>query len=395
MAFWKKPPTKTASGDGLQLMEESNMDNDGSIYSSHLVDKANSTSRRTSRAPDPDGHGSPKSSSTPLSSNVSSAVAGANVGGFNGNATNSPRTTKRTINIPKRTKSYPKSHKKSFLRCSIELILLGFLFLVAIMVAVNFSMVLDSRYNTSGNASASSTSTGGTTGGSTSQQQQQQQPKPAAVPRIRQGGSNSNPKTNNYAADADNTKYHVVFSTSCSYSHDWQSYLFFFHAMLHSQPGDVTRIVSGCSPEDEATMTRLHKEQFEVMNPNFLIHFTPEFGKQLNDKGFNYQQTKYWNKPFGLRHWLQHRFGYSWDPTGKDKSGLNTPYDDDIIILVDPDSTFLFDFFVCLLLRLLRVSLHGKWFVASVPYTFIHSLTHLVNPTLNIHCLTESVRPSP
>lgn len=133
--------------------------------------------------------------------------------------------------------------------------------------------------------------------------------------------------------DADNT--HVVFSTSCSLSHDWQSYLFFFHAMMHKQRGDVTRIVSGCSPEDEIKMRELHEKQFSVMSPDFLIHFTPEFGKQLESEGIGFQKTKYWNKPFGLKHWMEHRFGYVWD---NDDSKIAIPeYDDHIIVLVDPD----------------------------------------------------------
>jgi len=130
-------------------------------------------------------------------------------------------------------------------------------------------------------------------------------------------------------------KIHVVFSTACSLSHDWQSYLFFFHAMLHKQRGDVTRIVSGCSPEDEIKMRELHEKQFSVMNPNFLVHFTPEYGKQLKDQGIGYQKTKYWNKPFGLKHWMEHRFGYVWND---DDSKITVPeWDDHIIVLVDPD----------------------------------------------------------
>jgi hypothetical protein len=134
--------------------------------------------------------------------------------------------------------------------------------------------------------------------------------------------------------DSSKQKYHIVFSTSCSYQHDWQSYLFFFHAMIHNQPGDVTRIVSGCNDEQEQIMRQLHEKQFSIMNPNFLIHFTPEFGKQL--EGVSFQDTKYWNKPFGLKHWLEHRFGYRYE------GDISTEYDDDIVVLVDPDmlSTF-------------------------------------------------------
>merc|ERR1719343_689641 len=138
---------------------------------------------------------------------------------------------------------------------------------------------------------------------------------------------------NNNLGDDEADKMHVVFSTACSLSHDWQSYLFFFHAMLHKQRGTVTRIVSGCSPEDEIKMRELHEKQFSVMNPNFLVHFTPEYGKPL--EGVSYQKTKYWNKPFGLKHWMEHRFGYVWD---EDDSKITVPeFDDHIIVLVDPD----------------------------------------------------------
>mmetsp|Transcript_20896 Transcript_20896/g.58074 ORF Transcript_20896/g.58074 Transcript_20896/m.58074 type:complete len:518 (-) Transcript_20896:76-1629(-) len=140
------------------------------------------------------------------------------------------------------------------------------------------------------------------------------------------GSNNDNDEANNI---------HVVFSTACSLSHDWQSYLFFFHAMLHGQKGTVTRIVSGCSPEDEIKMRELHEKQFSVMNPNFLVHFTPEYGKQLANEGFNYQQTKYWNKPFGLKHWMENHFGYKWSDNDEE---ITVPeWDDHIIVLVDPD----------------------------------------------------------
>jgi hypothetical protein len=98
--------------------------------------------------------------------------------------------------------------------------------------------------------------------------------------------------------------------------------------MIHNQPGDVTRIVSGCEPAQQDELTRLHQEQIDIMNPNFHIYFTPEFG---NVPGVSWQATKYWNKPFGVKHWLEKRFGYQY--TGK----ITTPFDDDIVVLVDPD----------------------------------------------------------
>lgn len=120
----------------------------------------------------------------------------------------------------------------------------------------------------------------------------------------------------------------VVFSTSCSYAHDWQSYLFFVHAMLHKQPGNVTRIVSGCDEKQEVELRKMHNEQIKIMSDRFNIHFTPEFGKI---EGRSWETTKYWNKPFGVKHWLENNFGY------KMEGDITTEVDDDIVVLVDPD----------------------------------------------------------
>lgn len=125
--------------------------------------------------------------------------------------------------------------------------------------------------------------------------------------------------------DTDNNRYHLVFSTSCS-KMDWQAYLFFYLALAHKQQGDVTHIVSGCKDQEtEEELRKLHEEQHtEAMNENFHIHFTPDFSDKTQ-----FQLTKYWNKPFGLKHWLEHRFGYRYD---LDKGDVAEPteYDDDV-----------------------------------------------------------------
>lgn len=149
------------------------------------------------------------------------------------------------------------------------------------------------------------------------------------------GVSNNGNNNNNNNGDDEADHIHVVFSTSCSLKMDWQSYLFFYHAMVHKQRGDVTRIVSGCSPEDEIKVREVHEKQFSIMSPNFLVHFTPEYGKQLQSEHVSWEKTKYWNKPFGLKHWMEHRFGYVWDD---DDSKITVPeFDDHVIVLVDPD----------------------------------------------------------
>jgi hypothetical protein len=125
--------------------------------------------------------------------------------------------------------------------------------------------------------------------------------------------------------DGNTTRYHLVFSTSCS-KNDWQSYLFFYLAMAIQQSGEVTHIVSGCDPQKQAAMEKRHHEQHtKAMNTNFKIHFTPDFS--VKEK---FETTKYWNKPFGVKHWMEHRFGYSWDTENDSILSESNDYDDDV-----------------------------------------------------------------
>ena len=122
---------------------------------------------------------------------------------------------------------------------------------------------------------------------------------------------------------------HVVFSTSCHEEQSWQSYLFFYQAMIKKQYGTVTRIVSGCDQDQEAKVTKEFNEHISTMSNYFKIHFTPEYGRLPRQ---DYSKTKYWNKPFGLKHWLESQFGYDFEG-----GVLSTSVDEDIIVLVDPD----------------------------------------------------------
>jgi len=117
--------------------------------------------------------------------------------------------------------------------------------------------------------------------------------------------------------------YHMVFSTSCSASQDWQSYVFFYSAMKVNQPGDVTRIASGCTEDEQRALTKLHDEQISIMSHRFHVHFAPA----CTDK-----RSKYFNKPFGLLDYMERNLGY---PDTKEQ------HDDDIIMIVDPDMMLL------------------------------------------------------
>jgi hypothetical protein len=125
----------------------------------------------------------------------------------------------------------------------------------------------------------------------------------------------------------DGVEYHMIFSTGCSTFQDWQSYVFFFHAWKSGQVGHVTRIASGCSDENAQLLQQLHQEQIDIMSPGrFHLHITPEYSRIK--PGINF---KYFNKPFGVRHWLEHVLGY---PDNHD-------HDNAIIMLLDPDQIVL------------------------------------------------------
>ena len=88
--------------------------------------------------------------------------------------------------------------------------------------------------------------------------------------------------------------YHVVFSTSCSEQQNWESYVFFYHAMKVKQPGNVTRIASACTAKESKEQTDFFNKYIHPMNPgNFHLHLTPDYGKVALAHGHYY---KYMNK---------------------------------------------------------------------------------------------------
>ncbi|KAJ1454374.1 hypothetical protein M885DRAFT_618164 [Pelagophyceae sp. CCMP2097] len=110
---------------------------------------------------------------------------------------------------------------------------------------------------------------------------------------------------------------HVVFSTDCGAYQTWQAEVLYHSAELVGQPGTITRIVSGC---DDAGRQALEQRHLAAdLAGRFLVHFTPHFSKDAN--GADY---KFYNKPFGVLHWLNH-----------------APVPEDVVALIDPDFIFL------------------------------------------------------
>lgn len=132
-------------------------------------------------------------------------------------------------------------------------------------------------------------------------------------------------QTDNYAG------FHIIFSTGCSDRQDFQAYVL-FHSILESgQTGHATRIASGCTTTQAATLVATFQAQIKTMDSDrFHLHLTPEFGKVKNDKSGKTDTFHYLNKPFGVAHWMEEALGYS-------TTNPRTKHDETIVVLLDPD----------------------------------------------------------
>ena len=135
----------------------------------------------------------------------------------------------------------------------------------------------------------------------------------------------------NYSPD-----YHLIFSTDCSAFQHWQSYMMFHSALKVNQPGTITRIASGCSDEEAKTATEWHKDHVtDVMGERFKLHLTPHFSGVKDKDGNTIGDYKFFNKPFGLLHWLENAIGF------EEGSSEKMQHPNDVVILIDPDMILL------------------------------------------------------
>lgn len=142
-----------------------------------------------------------------------------------------------------------------------------------------------------------------------------------AVPRI---NAPNKAEAANYNESSFPTHY-TTFSTACSASQNWQSFMFFYFAAKVRQPGHVVRIASGCTEEQRAQLLAFQRTHISKLSDTFAVHFTPDFSRVSGDS------YKYYNKPFGLRHWLEHGLKYNDDKDNEDV----------IVMILDPDMILL------------------------------------------------------
>ena len=140
-------------------------------------------------------------------------------------------------------------------------------------------------------------------------------------------------------------QHHVVFSTDCSDYQHWQSFALFHSAKQVNQPGTVTRIASGCNPDQEEQLRAWHTKYVVPMSSNnnsFHLHFTPPFSSIQDEQGRPGKKYEFFNKPFGLLHYLEHYYiGNNTSSTDTKRSSLLQINSHDILILLDPDQIFI------------------------------------------------------
>jgi hypothetical protein len=108
-------------------------------------------------------------------------------------------------------------------------------------------------------------------------------------------------------SDSSDKHFHIVFSTDCSQYQQWQSFAVFHSAWSVNQPGTVTRIVSGCTEDQESMLQSWHTKYVTPLSSNFFIHFTPHFSSIKDDNGnpLPGKDYEFFNKPL-----VRKLFGY-------------------------------------------------------------------------------------
>ena len=100
------------------------------------------------------------------------------------------------------------------------------------------------------------------------------------------------------------------------------------------QPGHVTRIASGCEPDEAVAIQAWFDENVQYMSKRFHLHLTPHFSGVKDENGNVIGDYKFFNKPFGLKYFLEH-----FELLGFNNG--NFDHADDIIMLIDPDMALL------------------------------------------------------
>lgn len=145
--------------------------------------------------------------------------------------------------------------------------------------------------------------------------------------------THSLPSTRSISQHPKGPNYYMVFSSSCSPQQHWESLVFFYHAYKVGQPGNVTRILSGCNDKETKEADDFFVNYIKPMSDHFHLHHTKDFSTVKTTRGT--QSYKYMNKPFGLRDWMEKALGLSQDVN------MDPEMADSIVMLLDPDMVLM------------------------------------------------------
>ena len=230
---------------------------------------------------------------------------------------NASTTSRRTYNNNKSRGSTP----------AYTIICLGIIILMGLFYVDQMTHASLRRKMRGGNGTGGT----GSSNGSNSQGLSQQE-----VALNKANTKQSSPYFDTSLAADDGEMYHLIFSTDCSEFQHWQSYLMFHTALRVNQPGTITRIASGCSDEEATKARAWHKEHVtDIMGDRFMLHLTPHFSGVVDADGNTVGDYKFFNKPFGLKHWLENALGFA------DDSHTRLKNEDAIVILIDPDMALM------------------------------------------------------
>lgn len=98
------------------------------------------------------------------------------------------------------------------------------------------------------------------------------------------------------------------------------------------QSGFITRIASGCTEEQKQAVKTWHLAHVAVMSNRFKLFFTPKFSN------INRKEYKYFNKPFGVRYYLENCSDFGWD---EELGKMTAIADEAVVIIIDPDMILL------------------------------------------------------
>ena len=109
-------------------------------------------------------------------------------------------------------------------------------------------------------------------------------------------------------------------------------------SMLFNDDDDLDENNNSHDFEDPSTEIDGKIRSRKMLDPDrFQIHFTPDYSRIMGQEKEKYV---YFNKPFGMKHWMEHKLGFSSSSENDNDDDIERN-DNAIIILLDPDQLIM------------------------------------------------------